>query len=59
MTRPGGVLVLSVAFESPDGRTWDAIGGGATVVEAIAWARESCPDGTRWDVGGWNDLYGD
>lgn len=51
--------ILSVEFRSIDGRRWSAIGGGATVSEAILYARESCPEDTTWDAVGWNDLYGD
>jgi hypothetical protein len=51
--------ILAVWFRSPDGRSWRAIGGGATVAEAISSAREACPDHTTWDAFGWNDLYGD
>jgi xanthine/CO dehydrogenase XdhC/CoxF family maturation factor len=51
--------VLVVEFVSRDGRSWTVIGGGWTVEAAIASARESCPDGTAWNVSGWNDLYGD
>jgi hypothetical protein len=50
---------LSVEFESPDGRSWTAIGGGDTVAAAIEWARESCPRGTNWEARGWEDLYGE
>jgi hypothetical protein len=51
--------ILAVEFRSPDGRSWDAIGGGATVAAAIDWARECCPDDTTWELVGWEDLYGD
>ena len=51
--------VLAVAFLAPDGRTWSAIGGGATITAAIADAREGCPDDATWDAVGWNDVYGD
>lgn len=51
--------IVAVEFQSRDGRSWNAIGGGATVAEAIDWARECCPDGTIWDAVSWNDLYGD
>ena len=29
--------LLNVEFRSPNGRTWTAIGGGATVAAAIFW----------------------
>jgi hypothetical protein len=51
--------ILAVEFVSFDGRTWKAIGGGKTVAQAIAWARESCPDDAIWRPLAWNDLYGD
>ena len=51
--------VLTVGFRSPDGRYWNAIGGGATVAAAIVDARESCPADATWDAVGWNDLYGE
>jgi hypothetical protein len=51
--------VLAVEFRAPDGRRWNAIGGGPTVAAAIAYARESCPDDATWVAVGWNDLYGE
>ena len=51
--------VLTVEFRSPDGRYWNAIGGGATVAAAISYAHENCPDDTSWDAVSWNDLYGE
>jgi hypothetical protein len=51
--------ILAVEFRSPEGRSWNAIGGGATVAAAIVCARESCPDDATWDAVSWNDLYGD
>jgi hypothetical protein len=51
--------ILSVEFSSPDGRTWQAIGGGDTLTAAIAFAHDSCPTDTTWQPVGWNDLYGD
>jgi hypothetical protein len=51
--------ILAVEFRSPDGRSWEAIGGGDTVAAAILYARESCPDDATWDAVGWNELYGD
>ena len=52
-------LILAVEFRSSDGRSWSAIGGGATVAAALDWARECCPDDTTWELAGWEDLYGD
>ena len=51
--------VLLVRFRSADGRRWQAIGGGETVSDAIAWARESCPGDASWIAESWNDAYGD
>jgi hypothetical protein len=52
-------LVLSVELEARDGRRWRAVGGGATVGEAIGFARESAPDGHDWRVVRIDELYGD
>jgi hypothetical protein len=54
-----GQLILAVEFRSIDGRSWNAIGGGATVAAAIAWAQECCPGDTSWELVSWEDLYGD
>jgi len=51
--------ILMVAFTSLDGRSWDAIGGGGTLAEAIAYARNSCPGDGTWQPTSWTDLYGD
>jgi hypothetical protein len=51
--------ILEVEFVAADGRTWTAIGGGENIAAAIAFARESCPDGVAWQPRTWNDLYGD
>jgi hypothetical protein len=51
--------ILSVEFSSPDGRTWQAIGGGDTLATAIAFAGDSSPTDTTWQPVRWNDLYGD
>jgi hypothetical protein len=51
--------VLMVDLESPDGRTWWAVGVGETVTEALAFARDSCPADASWEPIRWNDLYGD
>jgi hypothetical protein len=51
--------ILAVEFRSGDGRSWNAIGGGATVAAAIAHARNGCPDDTIWTALAWSDLYGD
>jgi CRP-like cAMP-binding protein len=49
--------VVVVEFESPDGRRWSAIGGGATLEEAIGFARDSCPAG-EWELVGSTPLHG-
>jgi hypothetical protein len=51
--------ILAVEFRSPDGRYWNAIGGGATVAVALTYARESCPQGATWAPVSWNGLYGE
>jgi xanthine/CO dehydrogenase XdhC/CoxF family maturation factor len=54
-----GQRVVAVEFRSRDGRSCTAIGGGATLLEAIDWARGCCPDAPAWEAVGWNDLYGE
>lgn len=54
-----GQHVLMVEFTSPDGRRWQAVGGGDTLADAVAFARDSCPTDTSWQPVDWNDLYGD
>lgn len=51
--------ILMVEFTSPDGRAWQAVGGGETLADAIAFAQDSCPTNTTWQPIRWNDLYGD
>ncbi len=51
-------LILMVEFSSPDGRGWQAIGGGDTLADAIAFAHDSCPTDASWQPVSWNDLYG-
>jgi hypothetical protein len=51
--------LLAVRFQAPDGRSWHAIGGGATVAAAIIFARDCCPHDAAWSAVSWNDLYGD
>ena len=50
--------LLSVDFASLDGQEWSSVGGGESVAEAIASARDALPLGTDWDVARWNELYG-
>lgn len=52
-------LSLMVEFSSHDGRTWQAIGGGETLADAIAFAHRSCPTDATWQPVSWTDLYGD
>jgi hypothetical protein len=54
-----GRLVVSVDLEARDGGRWHAIGGGATLSDAIGFARESAPDGRYWRVVRVTDLYGE
>ena len=53
--------VLRVEFVSSDGRGrgWHALGGGNTLADAIAFARDSCPTDSTWEPVHWNDVYGD
>jgi hypothetical protein len=50
--------LLNVTFEAPGGVRLSAIGGGESVPEAIATAREELPAGT-WTLVRWNPLYGE
>ena len=56
---PHAQHILMVEFGSPDGRSWQAIGGGDTLADAIAFAQDSCPTDATWQPISWNDLYGD
>ena len=56
---PFAQQVLMVEFTSSDGRTWQAIGGGDTLADAVAFARDSCPADGCWQPIRWNGLYGD
>ena len=51
--------ILMVELAAPGGRTWHAIGGGDTLADALAFARDSCPTDATWHPVSWNDLYGD
>jgi len=68
VTRPAGIgsggrtlahAVVFIASLTLARRRWDSVGGGETVVAAIEWALECCPDNTVWEIEHWNDLYGD
>jgi hypothetical protein len=48
-----------VEFRAAGGRTWQAIGGGDTLADAVAFAQDSCPTDATWQPVGWSDLYGD
>lgn len=48
--------LVTVDFESPDGAEWSSVGGGNTLVEALASARaDLAPD---WEIVRWNAAYG-
>jgi hypothetical protein len=51
--------VLAVRLAGPRGERWSSIGVGATVEDALAWARDSAPSGTSWLIGSWADVYGE
>jgi hypothetical protein len=51
--------LLNVDFESAGGQRAAGIGGGGSVAEAIAAARNELPVGYRWNVVRWNDLFGE
>lgn len=53
-------LRLAVTLLADDGAKWEAVGGGATVNEALAFAVASAPAGGRkWRPVYWHELYGD
>jgi hypothetical protein len=51
--------IIRVSLQAQTGERWDAIGGGASVDEAIAFAVASAPSDRRWRVLRWRDVYGD
>ena len=51
--------VFEVTLLAADGTEWHAIGGGATVNEALAFAVASAPPGRHWRPVHWLELYGD
>ena len=51
--------VLSVTLLDDGGVEWRAIGGGATIEDAVAFAIESAPAGRNWRPVRWLELYGD
>jgi hypothetical protein len=50
---------LSVTFEGADGRRRSAVGGGESVAEAIAAARDELPAGATWTLVRWTTVYGE
>lgn len=56
---PETQAIIVVQFRGPGGEEWSAVGGGDTVEEAIAFARDSCPPGVLWQPDSWQDLYGE
>jgi len=61
VTRQGAPAqrILMVEFVSPDGRTCQAVGGGDTLADSVAFARDSCPTNATWQPIRWTDVYGD
>jgi hypothetical protein len=59
--KPGrfNAYLLNVDFEAPGGERWSAVGGGESVTEAIAAARDALPAEPAWSLSAWNHLYGD
>jgi hypothetical protein len=51
--------LLNVDFATAAGDDWSAIGGGDSIPEAIAAARDALPTGLDWELVRWNHLYGD
>jgi hypothetical protein len=52
-------FLLNVDFASTAGEEWSAIGGGNSLPDAIAAARDALPAGLDWELVRWNHLYGD
>ena len=50
-------VVLTVELTEPRGRRWAALGGGDTIAEAIAFARDSAPEGRAWEPVSWTEVY--
>lgn len=50
--------LLNVTFEALDGERRSAVGGGESIPEAIAAARDELPNGT-WTLVRWNPLFGE
>jgi hypothetical protein len=51
--------LLNVAFEARGGERRSAIGGGESVPEAIAAARDELPGNDVWTLVDWRPLFGE
>ena len=51
--------LLNVTFQDPEGERRSAIGGGDSVPEAIAAARDELPPSPNWMLVRWNPVYGE
>ena len=51
--------LLNVTFEDSDGERRSAIGGGDSVPDAIAAARDELPPRPNWMLVRWNPVYGE
>ena len=51
--------LLNVTFEALDGERRSAIGGGESIPEAIAAARDELPPRPNWMLVRWNPVYGE
>jgi hypothetical protein len=56
--RASSPYVLDVTLRNDAGEEWQAVGGGATLAEALAFAVESAPSQGHWTPVAWEDLYG-
>jgi hypothetical protein len=52
-------FLLNVDFRSAGGEEAWAVGGGDSIPEAIAAARDALLLGLEWELVRWNHLYGD
>ena len=52
-------FLLNVDFRSAGREEASAVGGGDSIPEAIATARDALPVGLEWEFVRWNHLYGD
>jgi hypothetical protein len=51
--------LITADFEAPDGERLYAVGGGPTLDEAIAAARDGLSLGADWEVVRWNHVHGE